>query len=153
MPNQRAKREKIMKTIANITTATTAELVAFFNANCEVINANPVKRFADRKTAEKRVAALMASIPAEPVACEKRTAAEGIAASWKNPEVATKRMTRHQVEVNGEEFRSVGQAFAQLGLGNSNAAIKFRMQLKSAGAATFTAANGEKYNFSLADQY
>ena len=41
----------------NITTATTAELVAFYNAH----STTPVKRFSDRKTAERRVAALLAS--------------------------------------------------------------------------------------------
>lgn len=41
----------------NVTTATTAELVAFYNAK----SATPVKRFSDRKTAERRVAALLAS--------------------------------------------------------------------------------------------
>lgn len=46
-----------MKTI-DITTAKTAELVAFFNAHAE----KPVKKFADRATAEKRVAALLATI-------------------------------------------------------------------------------------------
>lgn len=41
----------------NVTTATTAELVAFYNAK----SAKPVKKFADRKTAERRVAALLAA--------------------------------------------------------------------------------------------
>lgn len=40
----------------NTTTATAAELIAFFNANT---GGNPVKKFADRKTAERRVAALI----------------------------------------------------------------------------------------------
>lgn len=39
----------------NITAATTAELIAFYNANA----ATPVKRFADRRTAERRVSDLM----------------------------------------------------------------------------------------------
>lgn len=43
-----------MKTI-DITTATTAELVAFYNEHADT----PVKRFSDRKTAERRVAALL----------------------------------------------------------------------------------------------
>lgn len=42
-----------MNTISNIETATTAELVNFFNANCEKVGKAAVKRFADRKTAEK----------------------------------------------------------------------------------------------------
>jgi hypothetical protein len=43
---------------AQIAAATTAELVAFYNAHA----ATPVKKFADRKTAERRVAALMADM-------------------------------------------------------------------------------------------
>jgi len=46
----------------NIATATTAELVAFFNANT---GGAQVKKFADRKTAERRVAALIAEIAEE----------------------------------------------------------------------------------------
>lgn len=46
-----------MKTSINTKTATTAELVAFYNAHsgCE-----PVKRFSDRRNAEKRVEKLLA---------------------------------------------------------------------------------------------
>jgi hypothetical protein len=71
----------------NVTTATTAELLAFFNANS---GATPVKKFADRKTAERRVSALIATMPApkaEPAAKETkagatvvRTAAKGTVA-------------------------------------------------------------------------
>ena len=135
-----------MNTIANISTATTAELVSFYNDNCEKVGKAAVKRFADRKTAEKRVAALMAELPA-PVAA-KRTAAEGIAASWKNPEVATKRLTRNGCMVNCVEFKSVWEAFQAMNLGNSNAAIKFRMALKAAGTKTLVA-NGAELTFSL----
>lgn len=43
----------------NVSTATTAELVAFYNEH----NADkPVKKFADRKTAERRVSALLATV-------------------------------------------------------------------------------------------
>lgn len=41
--------------IIDVTTATTAELVAFYNEHADT----PVKRFSDRKTAERRVAALL----------------------------------------------------------------------------------------------
>ena len=44
----------------NVTTATIAELVAFYNSHAET----PVKRFADRKTAERRVQALIDAMPA-----------------------------------------------------------------------------------------
>lgn len=72
----------------NVTTATTAELLAFFNANS---GAATVKKFADRKTAERRVSALLATMPApkaEPVAAKEtkagatvvRTSAKGTVA-------------------------------------------------------------------------
>lgn len=43
-------------TLINVASATTAELLAFFNANT---GGNQVKKFADRKTAERRVQALV----------------------------------------------------------------------------------------------
>lgn len=49
----------------NVSTATTAELLAFFNANT---GGNPVKKFADRKTAERRVQALVDEIASEATA-------------------------------------------------------------------------------------
>lgn len=49
----------------NVTTATTAELVAFHNAN----SATPVKKFQDRKTAEARVTKIVQQLEAsKPVA-------------------------------------------------------------------------------------
>lgn len=45
----------------NVQTATTAELVAFYNANVAVTK--QIKKFADRATAEKRVAALNSVAP------------------------------------------------------------------------------------------
>ena len=58
----------------NITTATTAELVAFYNAH----NAKPVKKFADRKTAERRCAALLPKVAAEHImaAAQRAVAAD-----------------------------------------------------------------------------
>ena len=49
-----------MKNVNDIKNATTSELVAFFNVNAHLIGANPVKRFADRKTAETRAAKVLA---------------------------------------------------------------------------------------------
>ena len=43
----------------NVQNATTKELVEFFNANCERFDVKPVKRFADRAAAEKRVQRLL----------------------------------------------------------------------------------------------
>jgi len=51
-----------MTTTFNVRTATMAQLVAFFNANT---GGNPVKKFSDRPTAEKRVQKLVDEIAAE----------------------------------------------------------------------------------------
>lgn len=48
-----------MKSI-NVSAASTAELLAFYNANS---GKDAVKRFSDRKTAERRVAALLSATP------------------------------------------------------------------------------------------
>lgn len=45
----------------NVTTATTSELIAFFNEH----SATPVKKFQDRATAERRVTAIIALLEAE----------------------------------------------------------------------------------------
>lgn len=62
---------------------------------------------------------------------------EGVKRSWFNEEVKIKRSTRHAVKVKGRdgqvnEFRSVRQAFAELGLPLSKH-IRFRMELKEEG--------------------
>ena len=51
-----------MTTTFNTRTATMSQLVAFFNANT---GGNPVKKFADRSTAEKRVQRLVDEMSAE----------------------------------------------------------------------------------------
>lgn len=55
----------------DIATASMADLLAFFNSKTD----KPVKRFADRKTAERRVLALMGSAPATVVAAPPVAAA------------------------------------------------------------------------------
>lgn len=120
--------------------ATTAELVEWFNAHAE----SPVKKFADRKTAERRVLALLAAMPklktakassasrnveraADNGSSEDRSAA--VAATWMNPDVAAARSVRDHVLVNDAWHVSVRQAFIDLGL-PLNEHIKFRAQLK-----------------------
>ena len=121
-----------------------------------------INRFADRKAAEKRCTAklnemidaalteldaLEAAFAAQSATTEekapkaRRSAAEGIAASWNDPEVAAKRMTRNSVVANGEEFKSVRAAFYALGLPD-NKHIAFRMKLKAEGHAEI---NGIKF--------
>ena len=145
----------------NITTATTAELVAFYNANA----ATAVKKFADRKTAERRVAALIESLPKQ-VAAKKVPKApkvyktheersEAIAKSWLVPATADARSTRHAVEVVTPEglklgFRSTKEAFEvlELPLGQH---IRFRGQLKASKAKQFTSTDGV-YQFAIAHE-
>lgn len=134
----------------NISTATTAELVAYFNAH----SAKPVKKFADRKTAERRVAALMATLPKQELrvkpAAAKKAPATGkdrgaaIAESWKNKKVAAARATRHAVRVEDKTYKSVREAFMVLALPLGQH-IKFRGALKAAGKAEFAG-----YKFKLA---
>jgi hypothetical protein len=51
--------------IISISEAKTADLVKFYNDFCERIGATPVKKFADRATAEKRVAEFVAKLGAQ----------------------------------------------------------------------------------------
>ena len=123
----------------NINTATTAELVAYFNKH----SAKPVKKFADRKTAERRVAALMATLPKQELrvkpakkASPAKDRGEAIAQSWKDKKVAAARATRHAVRVEDKTYKSVREAFMVLALPLGQH-IKFRGALKAAGKAEF----------------
>jgi hypothetical protein len=94
----------------DINKSTTAELVAFYNANS---GKSPIRKFADRKTAEARCAALI------PATTKKKTGGS-----------VTK------VIVNGTEYKSTGAAFNALKL-PAGRLIKFRMALKAAGKLDF----------------
>jgi hypothetical protein len=149
----------------NITTATTAELVAFYNANA----AAAVKKFADRKTAERRVSTLIESLQATKQVAAKKVSkpkapkvyktheerSEAIAKSWLVPATADARTTRHAVEVVTPEglkmgFRSTKEAFEtlELPLGQH---IRFRGQLKASKAKQFTSTDGV-YQFAIAHE-
>lgn len=149
-----------------IATATMKELINYFNANS---GKPPVKKFADRKTAEKRVAALTlpAAPPTEPTkdedemakaktkpAAKKKAAspadrAKAISDSWADKAVREARSTHNKVVVAGETYRSVREAFKALTLMDSRH-IKFRRVLKTAvgGKATYEE-DGKKYNFKV----
>lgn len=120
----------------NISTAPTAELVAFYNKHA----AQPVKKFADRKTAERRVAALMVTLPKAPAKKAASSAnpdrGAAIAQSWKDKKVAAARATRHHVQAAGTTYKSVREAFMVLSLPLGQH-IKFRGALKAAGKAEF----------------
>lgn len=139
-------------TITTIASLTTAEIVVAYNERAIALSETEVKRFSDRKAAERRLAAILArfeeAFPADKEEKKaKRSAAEGIAASWKNPEIAEKRMTRNTVLVNGEEFESFRKAWAACGFDDKKH-IKNRMALKQNGTLTV----GE-FKFELGEQY
>ena len=104
----------------DVTKATMPELINFYNAKS---GKPPIKKFADRKTAEKRVAALL------PV---------------KKPKAQVRKSA---VTVNGKEYRSVKQAFEMLKLPLGRH-IKFRMKLKAAGKLAFD----DKHEFKVVAQ-
>jgi len=99
-----------MNTI-NIQTAKTSELVAFFNAHAE----QPVKRFADRQTAEKRVAALLAAAPAEKSYGEEVSGLKHCPAC--NIDLSNG-IGQHGDEVNSKKIKHEKFMFACLGCGH-----------------------------------
>ncbi|CZY40764.1 Uncharacterised protein [Enterobacter hormaechei] len=146
-----------MITLTTIETAATKDLITFYNANCEKVGKTPVKKFADRKTAEKRVAALLAELPEEKKekkvkAASPEKAAEarraGIAKSWQDPVTRVKRSTRNAVIVNGIHYSSCWEAWQALQLGTVNECIKFRGQLKNELKKSLTL-NADTYNFEI----
>lgn len=152
----------------DVKTATSAELVAKFN---ELTPTKPVKRFTDRKTAEKRVlAALNGSAEEEaPVRTltDKTALAEkkiAKAAKPKQPDLPgvekkprkapagerlDQRTVRHGVTVDGSGYQSVAAAFRELRLPMGRH-IKFRGALKTSpnGQLAFEQ-DGRRYKFEL----
>jgi hypothetical protein len=119
-----------------------AELAEFWNAEVvgAVADAKPVKRFPSKADAERRITQAFMALPEEApkapkASAEKRSQAEGVAASWLRPEVAAKRKQRSAVVVDGQPFTSVKKAFEALDL-PLKVHIRFRMDLKAAGALT-----------------
>lgn len=117
----------------DVLNAKTSELVAFYNERAE----RPVTKFADRKTAERRVIELLRAAPTAPTApvahaFSVNTRGKMSAAqqrTWADITIRSKRCERSGVLVDGQEFRSVRAAFVEFGL-PINEHIKFRMQLK-----------------------
>lgn len=140
------------KSIANIPTA---DLLKFYLEHAERFGMKPVKKFADRGSAETRVADLAAAITAastaEPIPKAKKVAeGEGaaaadlsaaVAATWNDPDVRAARAARYQVQVGKDTYGSVRKAFAALGLPD-NKHVAFRGQLAKAGTGEF---NGHKF--------
>lgn len=136
-----------MKSI-NTTTTTATELLAFYNAHAP----KAIAKFADRKTAERRVSALLAQAPAKDVKAPKEpskpkvqasapatpaTRSAAIAASWQDPATKVARSMRYAVTTNGETYKSLPAALVALGIPLTNAVIRARAQLRDTGTLTF----------------
>lgn len=132
------------------------ELLAWYNAHAAL----PVKRFSDRKTAERRCRGLVlsvhvpkdladkmaAAVYAQPsstaptglaaLVSEKRqvNSSESIALSWKQPTVAAARIKKEHVRVDGIEYRSVRAACVALDLPLGQH-VRFRGLLKASEGA------------------
>lgn len=107
--------------------------------------ASSMSHLADHVTKEKPAAV--------PVKAEKKTpgptgdAAASISASWNDPETRAARSIKHKVKADGTEYNSVHAAFLALKLPLTKV-IKFRLELKAAGKATF---DGHKFTLVAAD--
>lgn len=133
-----------------VNTASTAELVAFYNKHSE----KPIKKFADRATAEKRCQAILDDIK------NKNQTAHKMASDKKPP--ASKRDTDKQLKsactvvvIDGkgkrsepEWHRSVLKAFETHGL-PINKHKEFRKELKKSGRNVFDLGDGRKYEFAV----
>lgn len=120
---------------ASLATASTAELLAFYNKHA----AQPIARFSDRAAAVRRCWALIdvAVAKEEAAAAEKPLVEERPARNgWNYPAIRAARTTRDRVAVEGVEYASVRAAFVALGLPLGRH-IAFRARLKEVRALTF----------------
>ena len=67
-----------------------------------------------------------------------------VATTWADPAVAASRALRHRVKVGNVEYKSVGAAFAELGLPIKDV-IRFRRSLVLSGGSV-THADGKKFS-------
>lgn len=107
----------------DVSKASAKELVDYYNANS---GKTAIKKFADRKTAERRVSALV--VADATVGKPKK----------KNP---NSKHQHHKVMVDGVAYRSTKAAFEALKLPLGRH-VPFRMKLKAAGKLAFE--NGDK---------
>ena len=117
---------------------TASELLAWYNANS---GEAPVKRFADRAAAERRVLALLAAKGsaakrlASPTASSTKHAV-AVKASWTDAKVRTARSARHNVRVSGVLYESVLKAFIALKL-DQRKHQRIRREVVAQGSTTF----------------
>lgn len=155
----------------DLETAPLEELLEFYNAN----NSKKLKQFADRPTAVIKVgktldkleakaakeAAAAAKAEAEanavPLTPEeiaqkeaesKERRAAGTRSSWEREDVRAKRIARHGVEVDGVYYKSVGEAYRQLGLPlNKRIAHRIDLKIKGEDYEYINPATGQQYHW------
>lgn len=141
----------------DVKTATTTDLVEFYNKHSD----KPIKKFADRATAEKRVQAIVDALAAKAPAAapkgegEKKEGTKKPCAERKEKEPKETGPRKSTVLVTplakgnkkGEQssYRSVYDAFEKLGL-PINQHKKFRKELKANGKGVYEH-DGAKYEF------
>ena len=152
----------------NTNTATTAELIAKYNE----LTGKSIKKFSSRAAGEKQVLAAMDKkahaatgvtvvrvqqvvqekpvVRSEAKAEKNSVRSEAIRRSWDDYSVKQARSARHHVKVSGKIYRSVKQAFEELGL-PLNKHIKFRMELKQHAEMTFRH-EGKQVKFSVVQE-
>lgn len=106
----------------DVKAATTKELVDFYNKHSE----SPIKKFKDRETAEKRVQALLDTMP-QPQATAKPKKDGSKPSAGGGQRAVTVIVKRAGKELAPKEFRSVISAFDELGLSRSKMS-KFRKE-------------------------
>lgn len=112
---------------------TTAEILAEYNK----LTGKKTKKFADRKTAERRLkgARSLDAFDRKKVVSKKKKPVSNVA------QHARHRVSVQKGKTKAQEYRSVKQAFEELGL-PLGVHIKFRMELKSKGSHEI---NGYKF--------
>lgn len=143
------KKKEPAVPVFDVKTAATSELIAKYN---ELNPDKPVKKFADRATAEKRVAAALQALaklaPAPAPAAKAPRSAPAPAAQ--KPDRSDERYVRNNVSVGGVVYKSVADAFKKIGLPMSRH-IPFRAKVKTEGQATFEH-DGKSYVFKKVEQ-
>jgi len=160
---------------SQVSNSTTSDLIKFYNSH----SATPVKRFSDRKAAERRVLALIAEIKDKTMqeaevksSCPesaktmqeaevkssypesaKKAIAAAVSVSWQNPKTRASRIRRTAVAVEGHGvYKSVFEAFVKIGIPTSrHAGFRAALREEKSGNLTFVH-DGANYKFSIVEQ-
>jgi hypothetical protein len=144
---------------SQVSNSTTSDLIKFYNSH----SATPVKRFSDRKAAERRVLALIAEIKDKTMQeaevkssypeSAKKAIAAAVSVSWQNPKTRASRIRRTAVSVEGHGvYKSVFEAFVKIGIPTSrHAGFRAALREEKSGNLTFVH-DGTNYKFSIVEQ-